>query len=105
MGRQLRPVQFSDFAAFVFRNLVSFRVRYLIHDTRHLCRRSWIDGIKAMSRGISGGKQVIKFANTGNRGRVCLFYQNETTIFIVMRVFARFTSLLFAIRTSTVATA
>ena len=45
----------------------------LIHDTRHLCTRSRIDGIKAMSRGISGGKQVIKFANTSNRGRVFLF--------------------------------
>ena len=35
----------------------------LFEDTRHLCKRSRIDGIKAMSRGISGGKQVIKFAN------------------------------------------
>ena len=34
-----------------------------------------------MSRGISGGKQVIKFANISNRGRVCLFSQNKTTIF------------------------
>ena len=51
----------------------------LIHDARHLCLRSGIEGIKAMSRGISGGKQVIKFVNTSNRGRVCLFYQNETT--------------------------
>ena len=49
----------------------------LIHDTRHLCTRSKIDGIKAMSRGISGGKQVIKFTNTSNRGRVCLFYQKR----------------------------
>ena len=49
----------------------------LIHDTRHLCTRSKIDGIKAMSRGISGGKQVIKFADTSNRGRVCLFYQTR----------------------------
>ena len=32
-----------------------------------------IDGIKAMSRGISGGKQVIKFSKTSNRGRVYLF--------------------------------
>ena len=38
----------------------------LIHDTRHLYTRSKIDGIKAMSRGISGGRQVIKFANTSN---------------------------------------
>ena len=46
----------------------------LIHDTRHLCTRSRIDGLKPMSRGISGGKQVIKFANTSNHCRVCLFY-------------------------------
>ena len=44
-----------------------------IHDTRHLCTRFRADGVKAMSRGISGGKQVIKFANTSNHGRVCLF--------------------------------
>ena len=52
----------------------------LIHDARHLCTRSRIDGIKAMSHGFSGGKQVTKFASTSNRGWVCLFYQNETTI-------------------------
>ena len=44
----------------------------LIQDPRHLCTRLRVDGIKAMSRGISGGKQVIKIANTSNRGRVCL---------------------------------
>ena len=33
-----------------------------------------------MSRDISRGKKVIKFANASNRGRVCLFYKNETTI-------------------------
>ena len=52
----------------------------LIHNASHLCTRSRIDGIKAMSRGISGGKQLIKFANTSDHGQVCLFYQNETTI-------------------------
>ena len=52
----------------------------LIHDTRRLCTRSRIDGIKAVSFVISRGKQVIKSANTSNRGRICLFYQNETTI-------------------------
>ena len=52
----------------------------LIHNARHLCTRSRIDGIKAMSRGISGGKQVIKFANTSDRSQVCLYYQNETTM-------------------------
>ena len=39
----------------------------LVHDTRHLFTRSRIYGIKAMySRGISGGKQVIKFPNTSD---------------------------------------
>ena len=52
----------------------------LIHDAPHLCTRSMIGGIKAMSRGISLGKQVIKFANTSICCRVYLFYQNETTI-------------------------
>ena len=52
----------------------------LIHDTRHLRTHFRNDGIKAMSRGISGGKQKIKFANTRNSGRLCLFSQNETTI-------------------------
>ena len=28
------------------------------------------DGIKAVSHGFSGGKQVIKFVNARNRGRV-----------------------------------
>ena len=30
-----------------------------------------------MSRGISGDKQVLKFANTSDRGRVCLSSQFE----------------------------
>ena len=33
-----------------------------------------IDGIKAMSRDISGGKKAMKFGNTSNRRRVSLFY-------------------------------
>ena len=41
-----------------------------------------IDGIKAMSRGISG--TVIKLANTSNRGRVYLFSQNEKTFILVL---------------------
>ena len=45
----------------------------LLHDTRHLCTRLRTDGIKAVSRGFSGGKQVIKFANARNHGRVRLF--------------------------------
>ena len=31
-----------------------------IHDNRHICTRSRTDGIKAMSLGFSGGKQVKK---------------------------------------------
>ena len=42
----------------------------LIHDTRHFHTRKLI---KAISRGISGSKQVLKVADTRNRGRVCLF--------------------------------
>ena len=54
----------------------------LIHNNRHLCTLFMIAGIKAMSRGISGGKQVPLgyrlgcFLNMGNRRRVCLFSQN-----------------------------
>ena len=40
-------------------------------------RPQWTDGIKAMSRGFSGGKQVINSFNTRNRGRVCLFFATE----------------------------
>ena len=40
----------------------------LIHDARHLCTRSRTDGIKAKSRGFSGGKQVKIIANGRNRG-------------------------------------
>ena len=58
----------------------------LIHDTRHLCTRFSIDGIKTMSHGISGVwggggrecKQVTKYS-TSHRGRVCLFPESETT--------------------------
>ena len=71
----------------------------------HPCTHSRIDGIKVILRGISGGKQVITFANTSNRGRVCFFLSSETTISKLSKVLARFTSLLFAMRTFTVATA
>ena len=81
----------------------------LIHDARHLCSRSRIDRIKAMSRGISGSKQVIKFGkiraiavefvcSIKTRQRLHS-HANHT-----YGVLARFTLLLFAIRTSTVAT-
>ena len=56
-----------------------------------------------MSCGISGGKQVIKIADTSNHGRVCLSSQNESTIFVsakcTVRVFSSCTSLLIVVRT------
>ena len=77
----------------------------LVHDTRHLFTRSKIDGIKAMySRGISEGKQVIKFANTSNAVEFVYSIKRDDD-FIVSKVLERFTSLLFAMRTFTVATA
>ena len=49
--------------------------------------RSRTDGIKAMSRGISAGKQKVKFANARNRGRLCLFSLNdEKDVLIVMQI-------------------
>ena len=49
--------------------------------------RSRTDGIKAMSRGISGGKQKVKFANARNRGGLCLFSLNdEKDVLIVMQI-------------------
>ena len=64
----------SLFSPFFLRLLgIFYQTIDLIHNTRHLCACSMIDGIKAMSRGTSGGKQLIKFANRSNRGRVCLF--------------------------------
>ena len=48
-----------------------------------------------MSSGISGGKQVIKFANTSNGGRVCLFKSSSFDKFYVITV-------VLAVRPSTV---
>ena len=45
----------------------------LIHDTLLLYTHLRTDGIKEMSRAFSGDEEVIKFANTRNRGRVDLF--------------------------------
>ena len=39
-----------------------------------------------MSRGVSWGKQVRKFNNTSNRGGVCLFSQNKTTILVTQNL-------------------
>ena len=46
---------------------------------------SRMDGILAMSRGTSGGKQVIKFANTSNPGRVYLILSKQDDDFIVLQ--------------------
>ena len=63
----------------------------LIHDAPHLYTRSRTDGIKAMSRGFSGGKEVINFSNTRNRGRVCLFLTTENEqLFILKTIMANY---------------
>ena len=82
-------VKFSNFFANAKLYFSSMGKQGLVHDIRHFCTRFRIDGIKAMSRGLSGGKQVMKFANTSNRGRVCRVCLSS----------------LFAVRTSTVAAA
>ena len=68
-----------------------------------------IDGIKPMSRGLSGGKQVIKFANTSNRGRVFFIFSKGEDNFrlekCTVRASTSFKSSLLAVRTSTVAAA
>ena len=38
------------------------------HLYMHLCMQFRTDGIKEMSSGLSRGKQVTKFANSGNCG-------------------------------------
>ena len=58
----------------------------LNHDTLHLCTRFRIDDMKAMSRGISGTKQVLKFADTSNRGQVWLSSQNDKAILNLQNV-------------------
>ena len=61
-----------------------------------------------MSRGISRGKKVIKFANASNREFVYSIKTRRrfhSRAKCTYRVLARSTLLLFAMRTSTVATA
>ena len=38
-----------------------------------------------MSRGFSGGKQVINFSNTRNSGRVCLFLTTENEQLFILK--------------------
>ena len=49
-----------------------------------------IDGIKALSRGISGGKQVLKFANKSNLGWVCLPSQDNKVILNLQKLQFKF---------------
>ena len=58
----------------------------LIHNARHLCTRLRSDGIKAMSRGFSRGKQVINVPNTRNRSWVCLFLPTENEQLFVLKL-------------------
>jgi len=44
------------------------RVATVRDHTRQFCMRFRVNGIKAMPRGISGGKQKTKFVNTRNHG-------------------------------------
>ena len=53
----------------------------LIHDTHHLCTRSRTDGIKAMSRGFSGGRQEKNIAKGRNRSGIYCSRQQETKTF------------------------
>ena len=46
-------------------------------DTLHLCTHLSTDGIKAMSHGFSGGKQMIKCANTRNSVHVSFTKQQK----------------------------
>lgn len=79
-----------------------------------LSRLPWNDMIKAMSPGISGGKQVINVAITSNRGLVCFLIFSKwlrRSVYpckwykCTVLVSTSFMSLLFTVRTSTATTA
>ena len=53
-----------------------------------------IDGIKAMSGGVLGGKQVLKFANTSSRGRVSLSPLHDKAILNLQNVQFKFRQVL-----------
>ena len=78
--------------------LARFSTKELIYDARYLFTRFRIDGIKAMSLGISGGKQVLKFANTSNLGRLKQF-DSFRHAKCTVRGSTSLTLLLFAVRT------
>ena len=77
--------------------MTSGKIR-LFHDSRHLCTRFKIDGLKAMSRGILGANKRKKFASRSNFAVKSFRSQ-------VVRVSTSFMSLLLTVRTSKAATA
>ena len=79
--------------------LACFSTKELIYDARYLCTRFRIDGIKALSLGISGGKEVLKFANTSNRSRLKQF-DSFRHAKCTVGVSTSLTLLLFPVRTS-----
>ena len=78
-GLELTPLKFFTKAQKCSSN------RPFIHDTRNLCTCLRTDRIKIMSRGFSGGKQVIKCANARNLGRVCIFQPTENEERFILR--------------------
>ena len=86
-GRKREPLSLSHLS-FLFHLFLqppsldwSVSLTELIQDTLHLCMRFTTDGIKVVSHAFSGGKQVIKFANARNSGRVCLFSNRKWRTF------------------------
>ena len=45
-----------------------------------------IDGIKAMSRGIPGGKQVIKFTHTVSRSTLFILSKRDDDLIVMQNV-------------------
>lgn len=59
----------------------------LIQYIRQLYTRFRIDGMKKKARGISGGKNSkITFADTSNRGQVCLFSKRDDGLIVMQNV-------------------
>ena len=63
--------------------------RYQYPPSLHALKDRWDK--KEMLRGFSGGKQVIKSANTRNRSRVCLFWKTKNEeLFILKTIMANY---------------
>ena len=58
----------------------------LIHDIRHLCTRFRIHVLKAMSRGISGYKQKIKFAFGVIADKFVYSFKRKTDVIVTQNV-------------------